>query len=410
MSKTSSPERNEGFRDYLRRLEPDHPRWPVIWSGWSTLRLVDRWIGHREAADTGADAVRRVLSLVSSTDPALGALAGVLDGLRAEAGGAQGAVGARLLAYAMLLRAEAAWGLTLDVVERVVALSRLQRDPVLAADAWLLAGFCRRQQGRWEESAQAYRTAREVATAGGQGAKALLTQIGEAKIQLERGNLVEAAREFERIAGVAEVAGWADVQSRALHDRMAVASYQECWDEGIAWGYRAMARTVDVGERERLLGDLASAFLATGRLDTAATANRVLAATAVQAETRMAAVGNLMTLAAIQGDAAGFDEAAGRIQASALSATIEGQFAFDRAVGLRRLGRLDEAREALFGAERLAQRYELTHLETLIEAEQEVLHRTPHILATHAQQDPDWAEAVHEAATWIQDQASAAGV
>ena len=104
-----------------------------------------------------------------------------------------------LAAYGKLLQYESSWSLSCDVHETLIEFARRADDEERLLDSMLMVAFCHRMLGKLDEAREAYTTLRQAATERESAQYLLLSELGYAKIAIQRGNLPAAAGMLDRI-------------------------------------------------------------------------------------------------------------------------------------------------------------------------------------------------------------------
>lgn len=294
----------DGFRPALNLVEPDHPQWGTLWGGWLTLRLIDRWLT-RPGAVTQPHQVREVLTLAKTQVEALPILDRVLTSLQDSKPEGR-AVANALLDYARLWRGQAAWGLALDVIDRVVRTAGLHGELDVVAQAQTLAGFCRRQRGEWQEAEQAYGEALAAGEASGDLRVWLEARVSEAYLHVDRGDLSTGQARLESALVDAVAGDDAHSEGRISHGLMLLEVLLGRSNRAVGYGHRALQVLVEPRTRERVLLDFAYALELSGQGRGADIARRQ-ALRSPQADVREIAAQHLVRRAALSGDVATID-------------------------------------------------------------------------------------------------------
>jgi hypothetical protein len=302
---------------------PSSASWLAARAGLLVLRYVDawasgEWLPVQLLAERGA--VADAICEIPSGDQFRGLLSVVLDRTASEWAITMdgepfarhplvGRIAAPLLAYAHALQFSSQWALAADVYFTVweacgphAVHAVPPQDTESATTAALRLGACYRTLGDAERAATAYTAAIAVARQCGDVRTMLQARLGEAKLIQDRGNLPLADARITEIIRDATTAQLQDIRAWAFHDRSAVAYQRERYREAVEWGFEAWAIERDPRERERVLCDLAPAFLGAGYRELARAACQLLAATAREPWTRWIATINLIEVAVLDQD------------------------------------------------------------------------------------------------------------
>jgi tetratricopeptide (TPR) repeat protein len=339
--------RHLAFFEELAALDEGDAEWRSVSAGLVVLRLVDAWMEegpHTVTADAwGLRAVRVSIEEIEDGTPVRAVLGSIVDAMEASAVADMSAVAPRLLAYGRALEYDGRAALASDVYRAVIAHTHPVEEADIATAAHLQLAACLRVSGNLGAAGEAYRVAAEIANAGNDIVGVLRARIGDAKIAIDRGNLPRAEQLLD--ATIADSAGseLAEVRSMALHDRAGVAFFRGDYERSIQFAYEAMNTTTSARERDRILNDLATAFVRLGVLSAARDAYLVLTVTAQEQWTRWVATLNLMDIAAREGSEPLFERYRRELADVALPPFIAADYYVTASEGYQRLGRIDLA-------------------------------------------------------------------
>jgi tetratricopeptide (TPR) repeat protein len=231
---------------------------------------------------------------------------GVVDATLAAWGRANIGVGTALLAYGRRLHHEGAWPLASDVYETFIRYARLVGDDERLPDAFLRLGLAFRRREELGAALGAYATAGDLARAVGDRRVAWLARVGAANVERQRGDLDAAAAALDAVITeatlvVGSLPGADDVVARASHDRAIIEIDAGRLEDAVVLLYRALERYTDTRRRQRVLHDLALAFVDLAMLDVGRDALQVVSATAEEPYLRLLADSNLMWVAVLAG-------------------------------------------------------------------------------------------------------------
>jgi tetratricopeptide (TPR) repeat protein len=339
--------RHLAFFEELAALDESDAEWRSVTAGLVVLRLVDAWMDegpHSATADAwGLRAVRVAIEEVPEGVPLRAILGTVVDAMEGSVVADMSAVAPRLLAYGQALEYDARYALAADVYRAVIGHTHPVEESDVAVTAHLQLAKCLRLTGNLSAAAQAYAMAGDIANASNDLVGLLRARMGDAKIALERGNLPHAEQLLdEAIAGSAQP-GLEDVRSRLLHDRAGVAFFRGDYEQTIRFAYEALNAAPNPGGRDRILNDLATAFMRLGVRSAARDAYLVLTVTAQEQWTRWIATMNLMEIAARDGSETVFERYRRELAAAPLPPFIAADFLIQAGEGYQRLGRTDLA-------------------------------------------------------------------
>ncbi|HVE48070.1 MAG TPA: hypothetical protein VNG69_00465 [Casimicrobiaceae bacterium] len=339
--------RHLAFFEDLTALDESDAEWRCVTAGLVVLRLVDAWMDegpHTVTADAwGVRAVRVAIEEVEDDAPVRAILGSVLDAMEGSAVADMSAVAPRLLAYAQALEFGARYALAADVYRQVIGHTHPVEESDIAVTAHLQLAKCLRLTGKIGAATEAYEMAAQVAHSSNDIVGVLNARMGNAKIAIERGNLPRAEQLLDDTIASATRPGLEEVRSKALHDRAGVAFYRGNYEQSIRFAYEAMTVATNPRDRDRVLGDLATAFMRLGVLSAARDAYLVLSVTAQEQWTRWLATMNLMEIASRDGAETVFERYRRELASASLPPIIAADYYIQAGEGYQRLGRTDLA-------------------------------------------------------------------
>lgn len=358
------------FEEVASHAEGD-PQWRSAMAGLVTLRLVDAWLedGPAVTLDDGWG-FRGVSSAIDDIDegtPIRSILCRVVDALKEPKPDIHVVV-TPLMAYGQSLEYDAKWTLAADVYQTVLAHLHPVEDSDASIAAHLRLGACYRSLSRMDDAVNAYASASEVANAVGDIVGILRARIGEARIDTLRGNLPRAGVILDETIARAESADLRDVRSHALHDRSGVATLSGQYELAVRLAYEALEHTASPIERDRILGDIAGAFIYLGVFSAARDAYLVLSVTAQEQYTRWGATLNLLEIAAQTGAEMHFEQYRRQLVDQQLPPFLAAGFELTLGTGYQHFGNLAKARVHLERAMAMASEHGLNQF--LFEAEE----------------------------------------
>jgi tetratricopeptide (TPR) repeat protein len=307
------------------------------------LRLVDAWMEegpHVVTADAwGVRAVRAAIEDVYEGSPVRAILGSVVEAMEGCAVTDISAVAPRLLAYGRALEYEARYALASDVYRAVVAHTHPIEESDIATAAHLQLATCLRLSGNLTAASEAYGVAGDIAQAADDIVGVLRARIGDARIAIQRGNLPKAEHLLDRTIEDSARHNLADVRSAALHERAGVAFFRGDYERSIRFAYEAMNTTTSPRERDRMLNDIATAFMRLGVLSAARDAYLVLTVTAQEQFTRWNATINLMEIGARSGSETLFERYRRELAEVSLPPLLTVDYHIQAAEGYQILGR-----------------------------------------------------------------------
>jgi tetratricopeptide (TPR) repeat protein len=360
------------FFEALARAGEGSPEWRLTSAGLVTLRLFDAWLVEGPsvcASDAwGLRAVREAIEAVEPGSPARSILASIVDAMEGARTVRVPLIAPRLLAYGRALQFDGRWELAADVHQTVIAHAHPieEADIVIAANMQL--GACLRTLADWDEATAAYARAGCAAAMSSDIVNVLRARIAEANISIERGNLPHAQSLLDDTIREAEANRCTEVRATALHDRADIAFRRGEYDLAVTLGYEALQGYTDASSRDRVLGDIASAFYQLGLRSAARDAYLILAATAQEQHTRWVATINLMECAAADRREPVFEQYRRDLADVALPVILACHYHYFVGEGYRLFGNADAARAALVRALELAERHGINQM--LFRAEQ----------------------------------------
>ena len=397
------------YLEALADSEEDTPRWHTLTAGYAALQLFDLWVEHDcgslPPSDLELRRVRRRLELVLASDPARRCLSQLVDVME-RSGPVRGSdqhrlrgyeVGRILAAYGKLLQYESSWSLSRDVHETLISYAWSADDEERLLDSMLMVGFCHRMLGRLDEAREAYVVLREAAAELRSEQYLLLSELGFAKIAIQRGNLPAAAGMLDRILTDTEASEHVGVRSKALMDRARVATQLGDLTTAAILGHQALECSTDPADRDRILINIGMNLTHMGLREEARDAFLLVGASAQEAAVRWMAQINLMELAYLDHREPTFEQYRRALVGVDLPPYIETVYHEARAHGYCTFGHYDDAAEAFRRMLDVAERHGLN--EFVVKAERalaDVEHVEPGMPASaradvHGQRAPDLA-------------------
>lgn len=370
------------FFEALAELEEGSVPWRALSAGLVTLRLVEGWMA-RGGSETGGDlwglqTVRQQVERVDATDPARSILAGILAEVERPGAADPQRVVPRLMAYGRSLDFGGRWALAAELYETVLAHVDVARDGDLATAAQFRLAYCRRVLGQLDEAEMAYAAAGQLASSQRDDVGMLRSEVGVAKVVMARGNVPSAERMLDSVVARTDAAlrtradtAMREFRATVLHDRAVLAYVRQEHERGIALLDQALADTTSPSARDRVIADIALGFMNLGVRSAARDAFLIVAATAEEQYSRWSATVNLMQLAAEDGMEPAFEQYRRQLAGQPLTPEQAGDFHHIAAMGLRRFGRVEQARTTLAEGIALAERHGLNALLFNLERERE---------------------------------------
>jgi tetratricopeptide (TPR) repeat protein len=381
------------FEEVASHAEGD-PLWRSAMAGLVTLRLVDAWLEDGPAVTLddswGFRGVNSAIDDIDEGTPIRTILGRVVDALKERKPDIHVVV-TPLMAYGQALEYDAKWTLAADVYQTVLAHLHPVEDSDASIAAHLRLASCYRSLNRMDDAVEAYASASEVANAVGDIVGILRARIGEARIDTLRGNLPRAESILDETIARAQSADLRDVRSRALHDRSGVATLSGQYELAVRFAYEALEHSTAPTERDRILSDIAGAFIYLGVFSAARDAYLVLSVTAQEQYIRWAATLNLLEIAAQTGSEMLFEQHRRQLASEQLPPFLATGFELNLGTGYQLFGNLAKARLHLERAMALAGDHGLNQF--LFEAEEALFQldtpKTPRRAAVNVSLDVD---------------------
>jgi tetratricopeptide (TPR) repeat protein len=374
---------HRAFFDALGNMRETDERWLSTVAGLVTLRLVDKWdLAARgklnpSAAEIGA--VRRAIA-AAPVSPLCQALTGIVTAIANAWGQRVPVISARVLAYAALLYEAEEWALAADVYRTFLLFAATESDMGLAVHAWIRLGTALTMIGDLTQAQRAHETGHAMAVE--QRARYLerLAEHGLAVVALHRGNLPAADEQLGAVIAACETEleaepSLADVLARALHDRGWVALRRGETARAFGLLHRALTRAQDPRKKDRVLHDLATAFLDLPDHATARHAFAILERQAQDPMVRWASALNLMHLAVLDGAETTFERYRRVLAREPMPPRLAVDLRIYEARGCWQFGRREQARVAFDRAIGLAEMHQLNEQVIAAEATRAALER-----------------------------------
>jgi tetratricopeptide (TPR) repeat protein len=357
------------YLEALAQCTEEGARWHSVTAGYAVLQLFEGWAGHDGSGVPPSvlelRRVRKRLAAVAEFDPIRRCLTQLVDVIERATVGAQDPVllgievGRILAAYGKLLQYEASWSLSRDVFETVVAYAQCIDDEERLLDSMLQVGFSLRMLAQFDDARDAYGRLRDTAALLESEQYLLLSELGFAKIAIERGNLPAAAGMLDQIITEAREVEHVGIRAKALMDRARVAHQLGDLATATILGHQALESSTDPMERERILINLGVTLTQLGMLNEARDAYLVVSASAQELTTRWLAEINLMELAYLEARELTFEQYRRQLADKELPPYLQAVYQETLAHGWRVFGREEAAREAFERMRAVGERYGL---------------------------------------------------
>jgi tetratricopeptide (TPR) repeat protein len=300
------------YLECLAECEESTPRWHAMTAGYAVLRLFDLWVEHDcrtlPHGDLELRRVRKRLELVAPGDPVRRCLTHLVEVME-RAAPPRGSdewrlqsyeAGRILAAYGKLLQYESSWSLSRDVHETLIDYAWSADDEERLLDSMLMVAFCHRMLAQFDEARDAYTLLRETAAERESEQYLLLSELGFAKIAIQRGNLPAAAGMLDRILSDTQGGEHASVRAKALMDRARVATQLGDLTTATILGHQALECSTEPADRDRILINLGMNLAHMGLRSEARDAYLIADASAQDVTVRWLAQINLMELAYLE--------------------------------------------------------------------------------------------------------------
>lgn len=360
MFESSHKLRHLPFFEFIASREETDPQWRMATAGLVVLRLVDAWADDGPAVLSGDSwataSVRSAIDDVDEATPIRSLLGRAIDALEQPRADLRHVL-SPLVAFGQALEYEAQWALAVDVYQTVLRHVDPAGDADIAVAAQLRVGFCSSQLAQMDDASAAFDAAHDIATAAGDMVGVLNARIGHAKLNMLRGNFPRADEIYSETIRQAAGPGLEDVRSRALHGRSNVAHNRGDYELAVQLAYSALHLSQSARDRDRILADIAHAFLELGVYSAARDAYLVLSATAQEQFIRWSATLNLLEIAAQTGAEPLFELYRRQLSAAPLPAHLATAFQVNVGQAYRRFHHVDKARPYLERGLAMAERH-----------------------------------------------------
>jgi tetratricopeptide (TPR) repeat protein len=230
-----------------------------------------------------------------------------------------------------------------------------------AAEASWYSGRTLRRRAAWEEATLKYRTAQRIAEVAGFTDIPVHVLVGLALMQQDRGNFPAARSGLDEALLLAESADQRDSVAVVHHSFMGLEHLAGNVPKGLEHGWVAVATYEDQGRRTQCMASLGGLLIDYGDRDAAEDAWTVVAHESSDRLYLTYAHDALAHLAALRGDALGFERHASRCDALDWqngSRWVRAEILYYRGLSYRALGRLEEAEQWLQRALSFAEEHE----------------------------------------------------
>ena len=303
--------------------------WDGVACGLVALRVAFARLAGQDPEDWGLGALLEQLQEVSpdaTTDRVRSLL------LCAGNGAASGReVGDALLAYARALEDAGDSALAIDVYRTLAGV--VERESYQQLTCFLRMAHCYWNSGALAHAHRTFAVLNRLAKRAGDAEAQLRAQMGLNKLNIYRGNLPLARRRASAIAARAARLRLWGVNSRALHDRSAIAFMEGQSEKGLLLAYVALARCTDSHERERIQFDIATGLRLLEMYEAAKYVYCTMIITAKEHFIRLASLGNLLEIATQTLDELEFQRCSQKLAGETLPPLIAANVQLSLAVG-----------------------------------------------------------------------------
>jgi tetratricopeptide (TPR) repeat protein len=361
---------HRAFIDALADASEESPAWHAIVAGYAALQLFERWLeGGLGTTPPSMFEVQRIWRYIEAVPEARierRCLTQLIDTIEAtlvastrDIAERRADVARAVVCYARLLQYDAQWGLAADVHSALMDFARCTHDTLRLLDSMLMRGYSLRMAGRLDEASAAYGALRYAAEQANNERYRLESHLSDAKIAVERGNYPAARDLLDRTIAEARNAECWVVVSKGLTDRARVFAMQGDLELSLECSHEALELSADPLLRERILANIALTFGQMGLREAARDAGLLVVATAQDRTARLNATINLMELAYLDSRELVFEHYRRELARERMMPNVEAAFLHTSAEGLRRFGRINEARRAAERMLDVSSRHEL---------------------------------------------------
>lgn len=218
------------YFELLAETDETSAEWHSITGGLVVLRALDTWADLGNATITenrrGIANVRVAVGQIQSAELRASLIA-LLDSVIAARHPDMTEIRARLRDYADVLMKDRNWRLAIDAYTTIIGYSDEETDSGSIMHGQMQLGYCLRMLGSYEDAAQAYAEAGQIAAALGDQEQMLRIRLADAQLELDRGNYVLAkALVGDCVAQASGQEALAGILEAALETESAIASLE----------------------------------------------------------------------------------------------------------------------------------------------------------------------------------------
>lgn len=234
-------------------------------------------------------------------------------------------------------------------------------DPAIQAAR--ASGRTLRRHARWEDADAWYGVALEIARSAGLHGLAARSLAGLGLVRRERGSFPDARTHFQEALTLAESAGEREALASIHHDLMGLEQLSGDLQAALRHGWQAVSRYESEDGRTRCMAGMAGVLQELGDFEAAEDAHLLVLSSTDEVYYRVYALDGLAYLAALRGDAEGFDRWSDRCDATGWergSLAAKAEILCYRGMGHAALGRGRTARDWLERAVAFAEEHGFT--------------------------------------------------
>jgi tetratricopeptide (TPR) repeat protein len=250
-------------------------------------------------------------------------------------------------------------------------------DVRAAVDAARASGRVLRRRASWEQADEWYGIALNVSRSAGMGDLAARSLAGLGLVRRERGNLPAARGTLEEALVEAEGSGDQEALASIHHDLMGLEQLSGDLSRALQHGWRALQGYPNDAARTRCMAGIAGVLIELGDWSAAEDAYTLVLEASPDVYYRVYALDGLAYVAALRGDASGYDTWTRRSDASGWEqgpASAKAEILCFRGVGCHALGRHEDATAWLERAVAFAESHGFSRVLFRAEAALEAVH------------------------------------
>jgi len=324
-----------------------------------TLRLLDHWVAlgtDLSTDDSSAHrAAREAVDAIETDAEMRASLGSIIDAIVALHEPDAQPLLPRVYAFGKLTEQRGQMSQAADVYTTVARYVDASVHLDLAYDAHMRRGFCLRLAGEFDWSEQAYATAGSLAARAKDRVRVLTSRVGQAKVDLARGNLPSADEALAELAAEAAKLDASRLLANIMHDRSGVAHRRGDTQAAVRLAFESFQRSTVDYDRERVLGDLAVFLMRLGALESAKDAFQLMELGTKSEQNRWVAQIGMMVLASQMRNEPLFESYRRRLSDAELPVTQRTSYLLDAGKGLTGFGHFKDAKRALSEALGLAE-------------------------------------------------------